>query len=317
MNKLVSIIVPIYNAEKFLDQCIESLVNQSYKNIEIILINDGSSDKSLEKCQKWQKIDKRIVLVSQKNQGVSMARNHGLNIAKGDYISFVDSDDYVDKTFIEKLIKEILKYNADMVECGLNVIDINDNIISVKSLKDKVIENKETLKLNFANLVDATDYIANKMIKKNIIGDLRFSSFKVSEDYEFLTYLYEKINKKVSLSEPLYNYHVYERKYEPLSFSLKEMDTINARKTTFNFYKQKGELELMYVTAVQILSRIMTWYNLATEEVKKELYRTFKIYYGYAIKAKTTVLKKIVRFIKFNAFIINPKLTVNIFKDRW
>ena len=121
MKKLVSIIVPIYNVEQYLDRCIESLVTQSYINLEIILIDDGSKDTSGDICDLWAQRDKRIRLVHKENGGLSDARNKGLDIATGDIISFIDSDDYISKYFYEKLINIMEQTDSDIVECQFNI----------------------------------------------------------------------------------------------------------------------------------------------------------------------------------------------------
>ena len=108
MKKLISVIVPVFNVEKYLEKCIESIRNQTYKNLEILLINDGSTDKSLEICNKYLEIDDRIVLLNKENGGLSSARNFGIDNAKGEYITFVDSDD-----FIHELMYETLVYNLE------------------------------------------------------------------------------------------------------------------------------------------------------------------------------------------------------------
>ena len=114
MKDICSVVVPIYNAEKTLDRCLSSIVTQTYKNLEIILINDGSTDKSLEICKNWQEKDKRIRIICKDNGGVSSARNMGLISSLGEYISFVDSDDTIEKNMIEVLVSNMLKYNADL-----------------------------------------------------------------------------------------------------------------------------------------------------------------------------------------------------------
>lgn len=316
MCELVSIIVPIYNTEKFLNKCIESLTSQTYQNIEILLLNDGSKDKSLDICKYWQKKDKRIVVKSHKNQGVSKTRNLGLDISKGAYVSFVDSDYYVEKEFIKKMLDGIVNSNADVIECSMNVYNEDNQIIGKKMINNEYLDNQETIKYNFANLNNTNDFITNKMFKRSIIGDIRFSHLKVSEDYEFLTYIYEVVQKKVSIDEALYNYYVYERNYDSIAFSLKEMDTINARKKIFEFYKQNDFFDLMNITAVQILSRIMSWYKLATVDVQDNLYNTFKEYYKYAIKAQTPFAKKIYRIIKYKMFLLNPNFATKLFHDK-
>ena len=119
MDKKISIIVPIYNTEKYLKRCLDSLIKQEYENIEIILINDGSTDGSLQICEEYKNKDNRIVLIDKIHTGVSHTRNIGLENVSGDYIGFVDSDDYIDKDMFKNLMIGIEKYNADICMCDL------------------------------------------------------------------------------------------------------------------------------------------------------------------------------------------------------
>lgn len=105
MNELISLIIPVFNVEKYLDKCVETIVNQTYSNLEIILVDDGSTDSSGEKCDYWKKKDNRIIVIHKKNGGLSSARNAGIEIATGKYISFIDSDDFIDLKMIEILRK--------------------------------------------------------------------------------------------------------------------------------------------------------------------------------------------------------------------
>jgi len=125
MNELISIIVPIYNVEIYLEKCLNSIINQTYKNIEILLINDGSSDNSLRICKKYQKKDKRIVLINKKNGGLSSARNAGIDKASGNYLLFIDSDDYIEIDMIEKLYNNIKSNNADISICNFFITKKN------------------------------------------------------------------------------------------------------------------------------------------------------------------------------------------------
>ena len=129
MDKKVSIIVPVYNTEKYLDKCLNSLLNQSYKNIEIIFVNDGSTDRSKEILQKYARQSEKIIVVEQKNQGLSVARNEGILHATGFYLSFVDGDDYVDKDFIFHLIERAEDSRADMVICGYKMVDEKGKVL--------------------------------------------------------------------------------------------------------------------------------------------------------------------------------------------
>lgn len=126
MDDIVSVIIPAYNAEKYIIRCIDSVRNQTYDKLEIIIINDGSTDNTLHILRKVEKEDKRIIIYNKENEGVSRARNIGLSIAKGRYVYFIDSDDYLDKTAIEKLYVAINDNNADMSICGFNVVYENE-----------------------------------------------------------------------------------------------------------------------------------------------------------------------------------------------
>ncbi|WP_300727636.1 glycosyltransferase family 2 protein [uncultured Bacteroides sp.] len=117
-DPLISIIVPVYNAQQYIDQCIESIINQSYKNWELLLINDGSTDNSGTQCNEWCKKDQRIHYIEQNNQGVSTARNRGINLAEGTYITFIDSDDWVDSDYLDVMVKQITT-NADLIVSGI------------------------------------------------------------------------------------------------------------------------------------------------------------------------------------------------------
>lgn len=119
MDKLVSIIVPVYNVEKYLNVCIESIVNQTYTNLEIILVDDGSKDKSGQLCEKWKSADQRIQVIHKENAGLGFARNSGLDIATGDYVMYIDSDDYISKNMVQKLLDTAEITGSDTVFCGL------------------------------------------------------------------------------------------------------------------------------------------------------------------------------------------------------
>ena len=141
MNELISIIIPIYNVEKYLHCCINSVIRQTYKNLEIILIDDGSPDNCGKICDEYAKKDNRIKVIHKENGGLSSARNAGLDIAKGEYISFVDSDDYVAENFIEKLYKLCKENDADIAECDFYRIKANEK--SMLYVSTTAVMNKE------------------------------------------------------------------------------------------------------------------------------------------------------------------------------
>lgn len=208
MKELISIIVPVYNVEKYLDKCIQSLINQTYKNIEIILIDDGSTDSSGKICDEWAKKDKRIVIKHTKNSGVSMARNIGIKLAKGIYIGFVDADDYIANDMYEFLLKNMKEHNSDISICSS--YDVYED--------GKIIHNKiENINIELDN-IDALIYIFkagyygtgiwNKLFKKELLQD---NSFDIElSNGEELSVLFNAIKqaKKIYYSSvPKYYYY--------------------------------------------------------------------------------------------------------------
>jgi len=206
MKNLVSIIVPIYNSEKYLSDCINSIINQSYFNIEVILINDGSSDNSLSICQNFEKNDSRIRVISKENGGVSSARNYGLEIAKGDYIAFVDSDDVINEMLYETLLK---RAKSDKTDCvALSNYTIRP-VVKNRSFNKKVINSKEALsrlfELRFPTSLWA--YLYKKDTLKSIWLSNEIHFF---EDFEF-NFKALKICKSISIcEEDLYFYRTNE-----------------------------------------------------------------------------------------------------------
>ena len=140
MNNLVSVIIPVFNAETYLERCIKSVVNQTYKNLEIILINDGSIDRSKEICESWKKRDSRIFIINKKNTGVSDSRNQGIKEANGKFITFVDSDDYLEINMIEYLSKSIEEDKSDIAICGFNYFNDKKIISKTKKTKKNILD---------------------------------------------------------------------------------------------------------------------------------------------------------------------------------
>lgn len=296
---LVSVIVPIYNNEKYLDKCIISIMEQTYQNLEIILINDGSTDNSINICRKYQEKDSRIIYIEQKNSGVSKARNLGLDKARGTYIAFVDSDDFVEKNYIEKMLNAVIENNADICECNLNRLNDHYQFINSTNLYNSIIHDAHTIKLDFAKYNNSLDYVANKLIKKDVIGEQRFADLIVSEDYEFFVRIYENVKTKVTICDKLYNYIIYPKKLTIEKFSKNGLETIRARELTYEFYEKRQEFELAYMTAVQLLNRIMMIYDETTPDTQIILQRKYMKFYKNAQKAKDTLLKMLYRKMKF------------------
>lgn len=199
-QKKVSIIVPIYNVEKYLDECIVSLVHQTYKNIEIILVNDGSPDKSDEICAKWAERDERIKIIQKENGGLSDARNAGLAKVTGEYIFFVDSDDWISINTIEILVGLIEKKDVDMAVCEFaNVYSdgrIEGNKLNKKDVE--VVNRKQFLSMLLEDNV-VTNHVWRKLYKRDLVGNVKFPVGKNFEDIYTMALFTEKC-KKIVLS---------------------------------------------------------------------------------------------------------------------
>lgn len=204
MGDLISVIVPIYNVEKYLTQCIESIINQTYKNLEIILVDDGSKDNSGKICDEYQKKDSRIKVIHKENGGTSSARNEGLEISTGKYIQFVDSDDYIDLDMIEFLYKILKEENADISMCSYYKLN-----------KDKFTTNATEEKINYTSdealqelLLDTKIrcYVCNKLIDRKCIENIRFPVGRTFEDIITLTKIFTKADKLILVDKPKYYY---------------------------------------------------------------------------------------------------------------
>jgi len=204
MSALISIIVPVYKTEPYLRKCLESIVSQTYKNMEIILVNDGSPDNCGEICDKYASIDSRIKVIHQKNGGLSAARNAGLRIASGEYIGFVDSDDWIENDMFETLYLGALKYGADIAICGYFYEDC---------AKYKEVKEEHTVLLDCKDalhhlILDKTftNHVWNKLFKNKLFEGVYFPEGRIFEDIATTYKLFEKTDKVVYLNSCKYYY---------------------------------------------------------------------------------------------------------------
>lgn len=261
MDKLISIIVPIYNGEAYLEQCLDSIVNQTYKALEIILVDDGSKDNSLEICNGYAKIDSRIIVVHKDNGGVSSARNIGIKQAKGEYILFIDSDDTVELTYVEELLNANKDSKYDLVICGYKEMYTCRNIQKEYLPKNKLTGDiKEDLyKIYYFCLGPFAKLYKTDIIKRNKVS---FPvEIRLGEDQVFnQLYLYY-VSKYYFVNKALYNY--FRRNQYSLSKSCYNkdfLDALNRLKIECQFYKEKqiakGEM-LLSKHALRIIAHFV------------------------------------------------------------
>lgn len=202
----VSIIVPIYNVEKYLSKCIESILYQTYKNIEIILVNDGSLDNSAQICDEYAKKDDRIIVIHKANGGVSSARNAGIDIATGKYIGFVDPDDYIENNMYELMVNKIEKYKADIAICGYDYINENYTIERYYHIQqDEILTQKQFMSMQFDMPPTIRHVVWNKLFIAKTLKKIRFpEGINSSEDVYVLAEYAKFIKKAVFIHKPLY-----------------------------------------------------------------------------------------------------------------
>lgn len=257
---LISIIVPIYNIEDYLSKCLESIINQSYKETEIILIDDGSTDNSYLICKKYKLKDKRIKIVHKKHGGLSSARNLGLEMATGELISFVDGDDYLELDFYEKLKKNMDQYNSDISICNYYVDD-NDKIRSTNINNANLFTFENEMKFLFIN----TSVAWNKLYKKKIFDSIRYPEGKFYEDIFIICHLLDKSNR-ISY-EPLPLYHYVQRNNSIVhTFSINHFDKVDAINNNILFLYNKK----CYDLALEEKNRMC--YTIITNLIKMKLY---------------------------------------------
>lgn len=234
----ISIIVPVYNVEVYIEKCIDSLINQTYKNIEIILVDDGSTDKSYDICKKYSETDNRIKLIHKNNGGLSDARNVGIDNATGKYITFVDSDDWLSYDYCDIMIKEINETKADIVMSNLVYVYSNDYTFEVEEKFDKKsYTNVEALE----KFEDTVSVVAvSKLYRRELFEDLRYKVGKIHEDEFMFHKIFFRAKKISHLDIELYAYRQRENSITTSKYSLKKLDAIEALEDRMNFYEKNS-----------------------------------------------------------------------------
>ena len=247
---MISVIVPVYKVEEYLDECIESIVNQTYQDLEIILVDDGSPDNCTQMCDAWEKKDKRIKVIHQKNGGVSAARNAALDIACGEYIYFVDSDDFIETTALEYLHKLIIEYNVPMVIGGYRRVSENgeydrevlaDDDIEVNVLDEYKTWEKAAFDMGFI-------MVYTKLYKAELWTNCRFPVGKIHEDNGVMLEIMSQCRQVIYSDKPIYNYRINLQGIMHTKFSIKNLDKCFFFNEQCEYFRSRGwnELEIMY-----------------------------------------------------------------------
>lgn len=241
-HPLISVIIPVYNIENYIAKCIESVQNQTYDNIEIILVNDGSTDHSEEVCVSYAQIDERVTYLTKENGGPSSARNKGIDCAKGEYLFFVDGDDFIAPDTLEKLYERVVADHSQIVLCGVTRVGRDNRISELFEPPNGVITGFEALKMAYGedNGVLYCSLIVNKLYQRRLFTHIRFPEGKFHEDEATVYKLLDQCATVSLISEPFYYYLNRENSTMNLPYSVKQLDGIEASYHRYFYFKNKG-----------------------------------------------------------------------------
>lgn len=321
----ISIIVPIYNVEKYLEKCIDSLIKQTYKDIEIILVEDESPDKCKFICDRYSTKDRRIKVIHKKNGGVSDARNKGTEIATGNYIMYVDGDDYLEKTACEELIKIIDKYESDIVCFNCNKVNSkgekikekksiyshsNTKKVEIMTYEQAMIDNLYRKKIRYEPW--------NKIYKKEIVTKIKFPLGMLAEDFATFYKFLELANKITHYDRCLYNYVVREGSTMTEKKTKLYVDTYITEKNIYEILnkickeeKNKSEIEKRYFNSLaKIYTKLYKTNDLKYKKIEKEVQQNLNNINIRKLPFKEKILYLIYKINK-SIFILGMK---NIYK---
>ena len=283
---MVSIIVPVYNTAKYLYNCIDSLVGQTYTDIEILLVNDGSTDQSGEICESYAARDARIVVLHQENAGVSSARNAALAVAQGQYVAFVDSDDWVSETYIEDMLDAMARANADFVSCGMFAVNNRHDTVQDKTDCAQILQGREVYRALLCN-GQVGGYLCNKLFKRELIRTAFDPDLHVSEDFVFCAEYAKHVSRTVILSRKLYYYWQNpQRKHSALNSRV--LSLLDAQEKLLSLYAEQcpALCALIKTNMVKAALNMQARYiisNMQDEGVKARLDDVLAQYYDQTL----------------------------------
>ena len=292
-EELISVIIPIYNVETYLRKSIESILAQTYTNLEIILIDDGSTDKSGEICDEYVKKDSRIKVWHQNNQGIASVRNKGIVEATGKYIFWMDSDDYVSKNIIKELYLKLIEYEADMSICSYIQGFKRDHIFEKKEGNIEIIDAKTGLEWIYKSQKFSFIMVAAwaKLIKKSLYEGLSYPEGKVFEDIYMSHYLISRCHRIVYNDLEMYYYYQSPDSILRKKLYREKLDYLGAFEDRIHFFKENKLLELAECARVQYLHALTWEYSRAKDilhdkEMVIYIKQKYRNYYKFGIENK-------------------------------
>lgn len=295
---LVSIIIPVYNAEKTISRCLDSVLAQDYQNFECILVDDGSCDFSKNVIENYCSRDKRFLLLQQVNAGPGAARNLGLRFCKGDYITFIDSDDFVHASYLSIMLKTVSVYNADIVQCSVRRFRDRNPIHSKISSFSVCIDGTKECIIAYSQQKCITNYVCGKLFKNEIIINLQFPSLYHGEDKVLIMSCLLQSNRICLLDSELYYYYSNPYSITSRKFSLQTLDDLNAGIILYNMSSKYGyECNSYWAAFIASRAALYFWklkWNHYPEKYLNRMVVIFGQYYSQALKIRFSMsLKRI------------------------
>ncbi|MCM3763514.1 glycosyltransferase [Neobacillus niacini] len=319
MNPKISIIVPVFNVENFIDDCIKSILGQKFSDFELILVNDGSTDHSGHVCDEYAKKDNRIIVIHKENGGQSSARNKGIEAAKGDYLGFVDSDDWIDHDMYNVLYTKAIETDSDIAACNFIQYDRKaDSHLYSMNTSDQLFDRSAAMHELYLN--ERLSFSpCNKIYKRQLLNGIWFKEGYILEDMDFAYRIMNEAKRIFYTGQALYHYRYNEKSTMRKTFSKKRLDEYEVRKDMYLFYLQNYPEIANEVYAEWFLTGLMLYINI------EKYFQSEKNRYQYLIDVDRKKLRALLSKESYNrkkkillaAAVISPKILVRFYRIYW
>ena len=300
-NELISVIIPVYNVEPYLNKCVQSVVDQTYKNLEIILVDDGSTDHSGEICDQWKTRDMRISVIHQENQGLSMARNAGIERAAGAWIAFLDSDDWIEPDMYQVLLELAKKYGVQLSSCASRTQILGEESNHTVGTEEITLFSPQEMIADLYRQEKVRFEVWNKLWSRELIGETRFIKGQVCEDVHFDRILFLKTDAMVFTNRCLHNYLINRPGSTCATFKVNRLCIFSEFEELLKDIQNMSNSHLEDIVSCIATNFALNFYEEAvdtkqSDEIKRELRQWFLHFYrsesSKRIECKKQMMKK-------------------------